>query len=222
MKRLAFDLESDGLLPTVSEIHCINVECLETGEKRRFVSERAKKLIPEVFNCPSIEDGIELLQEADYIVGHNIIDYDIPAIQKIYDFNPKGRVIDTLAVSRLIKTNLMNDDWNWHRRGGLPKGFTGKLYGSHSLKAWGYRLGELKGDYGETSDWSTPDLEMIEYCDQDVTVTVKLYNYLLKQGFSRESIDLEHKFLEVISRQSRFGWHFDTNKALELNKLRHS
>ena len=49
-----------------------------------------------------------------------------------------------------------------------------KLYGSHSLKAYGYRLGLHKGDFGEDTDWKEWSQEMQDYCVQDVKVTEKL------------------------------------------------
>ena len=49
-----------------------------------------------------------------------------------------------------------------------------KLYGRHSLKAWGYRLGILKGDFSETSDCKEWSREMERYCIQDVAVTTEL------------------------------------------------
>ena len=48
------------------------------------------------------------------------------------------------------------------------------LYGRHSLKSYGYRLGEYKGDFGETTDWASWTQEMQDYCIQDVKVTMKL------------------------------------------------
>ncbi|MCV5737193.1 hypothetical protein OFN56_35355, partial [Escherichia coli] len=40
-----------------------------------------------------------------------------------------------------------------------------KLLGSHSLKAWGYRLQEYKGDYGEQEDaWTEFSEDMLIYC----------------------------------------------------------
>ena len=49
-----------------------------------------------------------------------------------------------------------------------------QLYGKHSLAAYGYRLGEYKGEFGKTSDWSMWSQEMEDYCVQDVKVTEKL------------------------------------------------
>ena len=39
------------------------------------------------------------------------------------------------------------------------EGMPTKLYGRHSLESYGYRLGEYKGNFGETSDW----LESVSY-----------------------------------------------------------
>ena len=49
-----------------------------------------------------------------------------------------------------------------------------QMYGKHSLASYGYRLGEYKGEFGQTTDWSTWSEEMEEYCIQDVKVTTKL------------------------------------------------
>jgi len=50
--------------------------------------------------------------------------------------------------------------------------------GSHSLKAWGERLGCNKGDFGQSTDWSKFSPQMLAYCEQDVKVTVALYRHL--------------------------------------------
>ena len=46
-------------------------------------------------------------------------------------------------MSRLIWTNLLDHDYKYKE---LPA----KLYGRHSLEAWGYRVGLRKGDYKNT------------------------------------------------------------------------
>ena len=52
-----------------------------------------------------------MLTEADVIVGHNIINFDIPALRKTYSwFEPSGDVIDTLILSRLYHPNMMEID----------------------------------------------------------------------------------------------------------------
>ena len=63
------------------------------------------------FGPDNIDEGVQLLAEAEEIIGHNIIDFDIPAIQLVYpDFKPSGTVTDTLVLSRLIKHELFAED----------------------------------------------------------------------------------------------------------------
>ena len=105
-----------------------------------------------------------------FIVGHNIIGYDLPVLRKIYPwFKYDGTAIDTLVLSRSYHPNLMEID----KRRNVPR-MPLQLYGRHSLEAYGYRLGEYKGEFGKTSDWSQWSQEMQDYCVQDVNVTTKL------------------------------------------------
>lgn len=211
---LIADIETDGLLDQMTQIHSIVLKCLETGE---------------VFSCTDhsnrkIDVGVQLLAEADTVVFHNGIKFDIPAIQKLYpQFDlPKDRVVDTLVLSRLIfPTDVLRDrDWKLKR---VPK----KLKGSHSLEAWGYRLGVLKGDYGsKESAWDKWTPEMQEYCEQDVEVTEKLFLRLMREAdevmsdgkpaFGLECRELEHRVQWIIARQERHGFAFDQDKADEL------
>ena len=48
---------------------------------------------------------LSYLQDADYLIGHNIIGFDIPIIKRLYPyFNPRGIIIDTLLLSRLLSS----------------------------------------------------------------------------------------------------------------------
>ena len=96
-------------------------------------------------------------------------------LTKLKDFNPTGVVIDTLILSRLYHPNLLDIDKK-HAWKHMPL----QLYGRHSLEAYGYRLGEYKGSFGQTTDWSEWSQEMEDYCVQDVKVTIKLWKHFLK------------------------------------------
>ena len=89
------------------------------------------------------------------------------------------------------------------------------LDGGHSLDAWGQRLNFPKGDY---HDWTTLTPAMVEYCQQDVRVTERLYAKLKQEldGFGADSIDLEHTVQIEITKQINNGWLLDQRKATDL------
>ena len=137
----------------------------------------------------------------DEFVGHNIIGFDAPVIKKIIgvDLHEKGKVIDTLVLSRL---------------------FDPVREGGHSLKSFGERLKFGKLDFKDFSEYSD---EMLEYCIRDVELTERVLGYLLKHNpdFSREAIRLEHDIARIITQQENNGFLFDVTKAdLLLGKLR--
>jgi DNA polymerase-1 len=201
--RLVFDIETDGFLLDLTKIHCIAAMNADDPDQTW------------IFNPGEIEDGLRLLQSAQEIIGHNILAYDIPALQKIYpDFSVIGiKVTDTLVLSRLFHSDLKNEDYQTPRTGDdFPK----KMYGSHSLKAWGLRLGIHKGDFGEQTDWSEWTPSMSVYCQQDVAVNHSLWAALASHDWPIQSIELEHQVAELCHRIGTSGWTFDTTKAAAL------
>lgn len=56
---------------------------------------------------------------------------------------------------------------------------------------------------------------MSDYCEQDVRVTLALYERLQKEYTSKEAFELEHKVAFIIQRQIAFGINFDRKKAEE-------
>ena len=164
---LVFDLETNGLLNELTRIHCLAIYDSTTDEVETYNDEKNNKY--------SISEGIGKLLVADTIVGHNIIGFDIPCISKLYNyFTPTARIIDTLILSRLYYPDRLEVDSTTNDN--LPL----QLKGRHSLEAYGYRLGEYKGEFGKTSDWSEWSQEMEDYCAQDVVVTTKLCDHFHK------------------------------------------
>ena len=163
-----FDLETNGLLLNTTCIHCACLYYTSDDYSETFNDEK----IGKGMSSPVVR-AVQHIQIPDCIIGHNIVGFDIPIIKNIYPFfNPVGTIVDTLILSRLYHPNLLDID-KLNQWPDMPT----KLYGSHSLEAWGYRLGEYKGDYGKTTDWSQWSQEMEEYCTQDVLVTKKLCDY---------------------------------------------
>ena len=161
---LIFDLETNGLLKDVSTIHCLAIHDLTTNETIAY---------NDTGNAEPLTRGIQRLLDADRIIGHNIIGYDLPVLRKLYPwFDHTPDTVDTLLLSRLYHSDMMALDkkHNWKH---MPL----KLYGRHSLESYGYRLGEYKGEFGKDTDWKDWSQEMEDYCIQDVTVTTKLWNH---------------------------------------------
>jgi len=200
-RTLFFDIETNAIndWSTYSDLH--TVHCLSIYDP----------MIPKMltFHGESIERGLLELQKADRIVGHNVIDFDIPALKKLYGFSPPLiKVLDTLVVSRCVFPDLRNDDFG-------RNGFDKALVGSHSLKAWGHRMGKAtKLTYGEEDGaFDSYNEEMRKYCERDVIVTQLLHDFLFKHKPSKEMIAIEHWFRFVISLQERHGFKFDLDKA---------
>ena len=159
---LVFDLETNGLLNEVTCVHCLVIYDSESETTMVFNDQGS--------GVDSITRGVQLLEDADIIVGHNVIGYDIPVLEKIYPwFEPKALVIDTLLLSRLY----FADQYNFDKKNQVER-MPQQLYGRHSLESWGYRLKVYKGEYGKTADWSEWSEQMQDYCIQDVNVTCEL------------------------------------------------
>jgi len=176
--KLIFDIETDDLDAT--KVWCIVAKELD-GKSYRFTPDK-------------IEEGIKLLQDADTLIGHNIIGFDLPVLGNLYNFKYKGKIIDTLVMSRL---------YNPVRENG------------HSLKTWGYRLGIPKQEQPEFESY-TP--AMLNYCEQDVILNEAVYKYLLDEGtgFSKQSFDLEQKTASIMREQEKTGFYFNSKQAMTL------
>ena len=166
--QLLFDLESTGLLRQGSRIHCIVMRNAEDNSTLVFDNQPERALI----------QGVKQLERADVLIGHNVINYDIPLIKEQFpDFDPQGQVIDTLVLSRLFYPHVADRDLE-RRPAGMPQ----RLYGRHSLEAWGYRLKCFKGDYSKHEGcWDVYDSEMLDYCIQDTEVTLKLWELMKRR-----------------------------------------
>jgi DNA polymerase I-like protein with 3'-5' exonuclease and polymerase domains len=131
----------------------------------------------------------------DKFIMHNGISFDAPILNKLLGTDIKlSQVIDTLVMSQLF--NPMRD-------------------GGHSLRAWGDRLSYPKWEH---TNFTIYNLDMLEYCKNDVDLTEVLYKQLCmeKNKFSSYSINLEHKIRAIIDQQERNGFTLNIQKTIGL------
>ncbi len=192
--RLAFDIEANGLsevvinkkgvaVPEGIDIFCMCVEDVDTNETWEFLR-------------GNMAEGVEFLRKADLLIGHNIIMYDIPMLERYY--GPIAtKLFDTLIVSRLMYPDRQNHPM-----------------GSNSLKSWGEFFKFPKGEFHDFSELTD---EMVKYCKQDVAITVKIFH--AEQKYTKDymkSVKLEHKVARILSDQIVNGFGFDIDAATRL------
>lgn len=199
MSRYVFDLEADDLLPGVTKIHSLVLKNVDTLE---------------IISCadqPSflpIATGLRMLEDASLVIGHNILCYDVPALQKVLNFR-RGKCRDTLLMARIKWPEIVAMDRSG--RYFIPP----NLVGHYSLEAFGYRLKENKGEYKD--GWKTWTPKMQKYCEQDVEVTHKLWLKLNTDPIAEKCLEIEHDFQDYIHIQETTGVPFNVEKALALN-----
>ncbi len=96
---IIFDIETDGLIETATKIHCLCYQILETGETGSFTT------------LDSMRNAITVWRFEDEnlrLVGHNIIRFDIPVLEKFLEIDLSGiKQIDTLALSWYLYPNRL-------------------------------------------------------------------------------------------------------------------
>jgi len=148
------------------------------------------------FSVFTTSDGLqEVIDKADYIVGHNIIGFDAPVLQDVWGvYIPHEKLLDTLVLSRLT----------------LPE------RKSHSLGEWGIDLGYEKIAYDDHDSPLSP--EKLDYCKRDVEVLERLHNRLnyYVKDFSKNCVLLEHKVASIIRQQEISGFKLDEDRTKNL------
>ena len=189
-RMLVGDLEADGLLDTASTVHCGVWKCIKTSQVWKF-------------RPNEIQQMLEFIGKADYLIMHNGLAYDLPLLEKLYQWKYNGTVIDTMVMSKVMRINLAK-----------PTGH-GKV-GPHSIEAYGIRYGRYKPEH---EDWSRFTEAMLHRCTEDVHITHELYTDLMKNSYTpawKQALSLSHKFFDLTSKMERYGWLFDTEKANRL------
>jgi len=168
-----FDVECTGLLdqllrePDDYRVHCIMVrELVWDGGQLTEVGAREfydSNLLP-----PDGDDSLwtysgdcsafnDYASEPLYLVGHNVIEFDFPVLEIVYDFTFDGVIVDTLVMSR--------------------KNFPDRP-GGHSVESWGRRIGQEKP---QQEDWTalTPDVR--NRCREDTGIEAEILRRVLRE-----------------------------------------
>jgi len=135
--------------------------------------------------------------EADTLVGHNIIRFDIPAVERVLGIKVEARLIDTLALS-------------WYLNHDRPK---------HGLEGYGEDYGVPKP---VIKDWDslTPE-EYAHRCDEDVKINARLWrdldiklNKLYQDPADKAKlVDYLSFKLDCAKEQETLRWKLDVDKA---------
>ena len=140
----------------------------------------------------------EYLRDADIIIGHNLIAFDAPVLNRVWQTKIRAsQCADTLLLSRL--SDSARD-------------------GGHSLDAWGKTLGFEKIEFSDYDGGLTE--EMITYCIRDVELTSKVYDVLWKEldrnKIGDTAIQLEYDVQVILSEMERNGFKLNVPYAQTL------
>ena len=177
-----FDIETDGLLDEMTKIHVMSWS----------------NDMGEVEHTHDYDEMRYVLLNTGTLVGHNIIRFDIPAVEKLLGIKVKARLIDTLALSWYINHTRMK----------------------HGLEGYGEEYGVPKP---VIKDWNTlTPQEYAHRCDEDVKINNRLWRDLsLKLGkLYKDTPEDKERLIDYLSfkldcarEQEELRWKLDVPKA---------
>ena len=176
-----FDIETDGLLDEMTKIHVLS-----------WMDNDGKVQHTHDYDAMRI-----FFEEAPVLIGHNIIRFDIPAVEKVLGVKVKADLIDTLALSWYLNHDRMR----------------------HGLEGYGEDYGVPKP---VIKDWNslTPE-EYAHRCNEDVKINTRLWRDLdIKLNKLYQDPSEKHRFIQYLSfkldcarEQETLRWKLDVEKA---------
>ena len=102
-KILFFDIETNAIdhwptLGGLTDLHCISVFNAETNSMRSFNSQKG-----------DLQEGVDYLNSAYNICGHNSINFDAPALRKL-GYEITAKVVDTKVMFLMMDQLLQVKD----------------------------------------------------------------------------------------------------------------
>ena len=178
---IVFDVEANGLLDKATKIHCLSY----TDDGKDYKT---------IFDYSDMRD---LILSQYGLVGHNIVRYDVPLIEKILGIKIKARLFDTLPMSWVLNLNRSK----------------------HGLESFGEDFGIPKP---QIDDWQNlTEEEYAHRCTEDVKINWCLWQDLLKRFMflykSKLELDKFFRYLEFkmdcAAAAEKVGWKLDVELA---------
>ena len=179
---IVFDVEADNLLDDATKIHCLSYTSDGSTYKTLYDYNEMRELV--------------LSQRG--LIGHNIIRYDVPLLEKLLGIKVTASLFDTLPMSWVL---------NYNR----PR---------HGLESFGEEFGIPKP---EITDWT--NLSQEEYahrCTEDVKINWQLWYNLLNRFmflYNKDKTELNRFFrylhfkMDCAREAEQQGWKLDVQKA---------
>jgi len=179
---IIFDIETNGINP--DKIHCMVYVDTE--------GDVSKTTHTDDYDCMR-----DVLLSAKGLVGHNIIRYDVPVLERLLSIDIKARLFDTLPMSWVLNPTR-------------PK---------HGLDSFypDFGIPKLKID-----DWENLSYEeYVDRCVNDVMITDALWTNLLKRFMHlyKNKVELDKFFrylefkMQCAAEAERQGWRLDVDMA---------
>lgn len=183
MLEAVFDVEADGLTPT--KLHCVAM-----GVKGK------------IYDTVEYNRMRDFFAKADVLIGHNIIRWDVPNVERLLGIKIGARLVDTLPLS-------------WYLYSKRPK---------HGLAEWGEEFGIEKPPI---DDWDNlTSEEYVHRCREDVAINTmlweKIWKDLLKLYGDAEKawrlIDYLTFKMDCAREQEASRWLLDVPRCTELSQ----
>ena len=173
-----FDIEANGLNP--DKLHCLSVQ---SGDRLKSTA--------------SYDNMRKFFSKADVLIGHNIVRYDIPAVEKLLGIKVGAKLVDTLAISWYLEPQRAR----------------------HGLADYGEEFGIPKPEIDDWENLTTE--EYIHRCEEDVKINTMLWKKQWKQllrlyGSEEEVwrfIDYLMFKMDCAREQEERKWKLDVNKC---------
>lgn len=179
---MIFDLESDGLYDEVTKIHVLSY---------------TRKSGDGITSLTHYDDMREFITNADYLIGHDIVRYDLRVIKKILGVEPKSscKLYDTLPMAWYLDHDRLK----------------------HGLEGYGEDFGIPKP---KIDNWKHLTVEeYVHRCEEDVKINVALWESFIKRLMflykDKKEVDRFLQYLtfkmKCAAHQEEVGWKLDVD-----------